>query len=116
MTRVKRGYVARKKRKKVLEFNKGFRAAHSTLFRTAKQHRVKALNYASRDRARRKRDFRRLWINRINAAGRKQGYSYSKLIHIFKESNILLNRKILSQLAIFDSKTFESLIKQVIVS
>lgn len=115
MTRVKRGYVARKKRKKVLKLNQGFRGAHSTLFRTAKQQNIKALHYASRDRARRKRDFRRLWINRINAAARKQGFSYSKLMNQLKKSNILLNRKILAQLAIFDAKCFAAILKQTII-
>nr|YP_001019133.1 ribosomal protein L20 [Chlorokybus atmophyticus]Q19V76.2 RecName: Full=Large ribosomal subunit protein bL20c; AltName: Full=50S ribosomal protein L20, chloroplastic [Chlorokybus atmophyticus]ABD62232.2 ribosomal protein L20 [Chlorokybus atmophyticus]WKT05664.1 ribosomal protein L20 [Chlorokybus atmophyticus] len=110
MTRVKRGYVARKRRKRVLQLTQGFRGAHSVLFRTANQQNIKALRYASRDRARRKRDFRRLWITRINAGARKQGLSYSQLMHRFKKCGILINRKVLAQLALLDTKTFNQLV------
>ena len=86
MARVKRGNVARKRRKKVLKLAKGFRGSHSKLFRIANQQVMKALRYAYRDRRRRKRDFRRLWITRINAAARQQGMSYSRLIGQLKKS------------------------------
>lgn len=106
MTRVKRGNVARKRRKKILKLAKGFRGSHSTLFRTANQQVMKALRSAYRDRKRRKRDFRRLWITRINAAARLHGMSYSKLMGNLKKANINLNRKMLAQLAVLDPDGF----------
>ena len=106
MSRVKRGNVARKRRKKVLKLAKGFRGSHSRLFRTANQQVMKALRNAYRDRRKRKRDFRRLWITRINAAARQQGISYSQLTGQLKKANILLNRKMLAQLAVLDPVAF----------
>ncbi len=106
MTRVKRGNVARKRRNKVLKLAKGFRGSHSTLFRTANQQVMKALRSAYRDRKKKKRDFRRLWIARINAASRQHGLSYSQLIGNLKKANVNLNRKMLSQLAILDPASF----------
>jgi len=106
MPRVKRGNVARKRRKKILKLAKGFRGSHSTLFRTANQQVMKALRYAYRDRKKRKRDFRRLWIARINAACRQHGMSYSKFMGNLKKSNIEINRKMLSQMAILDPAGF----------
>lgn len=106
MTRVKRGNVARKRRNKILKIAKGFRGSHSTLFRTANQQVMKALRNAYRDRKKRKRDFRRLWITRINAAARQHGMSYSQLIGNLKKANILLNRKMLAQLAVLDPAGF----------
>ncbi|MDF5712994.1 MAG: 50S ribosomal protein L20 [Rhizonema sp. NSF051] len=106
MTRVKRGNVARKRRNKILKLAKGFRGSHSTLFRTANQQVMKALRSAYRDRKNRKRDFRRLWIARINAAARLHGMSYSKLIGNLKKANILLNRKMLAQMAVVDPASF----------
>jgi large subunit ribosomal protein L20 len=106
MTRVKRGNVARKRRNKILKIAKGYRGSHSTLFRTANQQVMKALRSAYRDRKRKKRDFRRLWIARINAAVREQGMSYSKFMGALKKSNINLNRKMLAQLAILDPAGF----------
>ena len=106
MTRVKRGNVARKRRNKILKLAKGFRGSHSTLFRTANQQVMKALRSAYRDRKNRKRDFRRLWIARINAAARIHGMSYSKLIGNLKKANILLNRKMLAQMAVVDPASF----------
>ena len=106
MTRVKRGNVARKRRKKILKLAKGFRGSHSTLFRTANQQVMKALRSAYRDRKKRKRDFRRLWITRINAAARQHGMSYSKLIGNMKKANIQLNRKMLAQIAVTDPASF----------
>ena len=102
MTRVKRGNVARKRRKKILKLAKGFRGSHSTLFRTANQQVMKALRSAYRDRKKRKRDFRRLWITRINAAARLHGMSYSQLMGNLKKANILINRKMLVQMAVLD--------------
>ncbi|AFY57768.1 LSU ribosomal protein L20P [Rivularia sp. PCC 7116] len=106
MPRVKRGNVARKRRKKILKLAKGFRGSHSTLFRTANQQVMKALRYAYRDRKKRKRDFRRLWITRINAACRQHGMSYSKFMGNLKKSNIEINRKMLAQMAILDPDGF----------
>ena len=106
MPRVKRGNVARKRRKKILKLAKGFRGSHSTLFRTANQQVMKALRYAYRDRKKRKRDFRRLWITRINAACRQHGMSYSKFIGNLKKSNIEINRKMLAQMAVLDPDGF----------
>jgi large subunit ribosomal protein L20 len=114
MTRVKRGNVARKRRKKILKLAKGFRGSHSRLFRTANQQVMKALRNAYRDRRKRKGDFRRLWITRINAAARMHGLSYSKLICKLKEANIELNRKMLAQLAILEPETFVKVIEVAI--
>ncbi|GAB4344925.1 MAG: 50S ribosomal protein L20 [Cyanophyceae cyanobacterium] len=110
MARVKRGNVARKRRKKILKMAKGFRGSHSKLFRTANQQVMKALRNAYRDRRRRKRDFRRLWIARINAAARINGTSYSKLIGSLKKADIALNRKMLAQLAILDADAFAQVV------
>ncbi len=109
MARVKRGNVARKRRKKILKLAKGFRGSHSTLFRTANQQVMKALRHAYRDRKKRKRDFRRLWIARINAAVREHGMSYSKFMGNLKKSNIEINRKMLSQMAILDPDGFSKI-------
>ena len=110
MVRVKRGNVARKRRKKILSLARGYRGAHSILFRVANQQVMKALRYSYVGRKQKKRIFRRIWISRINAASKLNGTSYSKLIHKFKKSNIDLNRKILSQIAILDASTFKSLV------
>ena len=110
MVRIKRGNVARKNRKKILQLAKGFRGSHSRLFRVANQQVMKALRYSYVGRKQKKRNFRRLWIARINAASRINGISYSQLIHKFKKSNIELNRKMLSQIAILDSLTFNALV------
>jgi len=111
MTRVKRGNVARKRRKKILKLAKGFRGSHSRLFRTANQQVMKALRNAYRDRRKRKRDFRRLWITRINAAARQHGVSYSKLMGALKKANIEINRKMLSQMAILDPTGFAKVVE-----
>ena len=113
MVRVKRGNVARNRRKKVLKFAKGFKGAHSRLFRTANQQVMKALVYAYVGRKRRKRDFKRLWICRVNAAARLHGTTYSKLRSSLKKSSIDLNLKMLAQLALIDKATFTSLIEKV---
>jgi large subunit ribosomal protein L20 len=110
MVRVKRGNVARKRRKKILSLASGYRGAHSVLFRVANQQVMKALRYSYVGRKQKKRIFRRIWISRINAASRLNDTSYSQLINRFKRSNIDLNRKMLSQIAILDASTFKSLI------
>ncbi|NEP03074.1 MAG: 50S ribosomal protein L20 [Symploca sp. SIO2E9] len=111
MTRVKRGNVARKRRKKILKLAKGFRGSHSKLFRTANQQVMKALRNAYRDRRKRKRDFRRLWITRINAAARQHGISYSQLMGQMKKANIQINRKMLAQLAVLDPSSFQKVVE-----
>lgn len=111
MTRVKRGNVARKRRKKILKLAKGFRGSHSRLFRTANQQVMKALRNAYRDRRKRKRDFRRLWITRINAAARQHGTNYSQLAGQLKKANIQINRKMLAHLAILDPQTFSKVVE-----
>jgi large subunit ribosomal protein L20 len=111
MARVKRGNVARKRRKKILKLAKGFRGSHSKLFRTANQQVMKALRYAYRDRRNRKRDFRRLWIVRINAAARMHGLSYSKLMGQLKKANIDINRKMLAQIAVLDPDGFTKVVE-----
>ncbi|MBA3037830.1 MAG: 50S ribosomal protein L20 [Desulfobacterium sp.] len=107
--RVKRGFKARHRRNKVLKLAKGFRGGHSKLFRTAADTVDRALSYAYRDRRTCKRDFRRLWIIRINAAARINNLSYSKLMHGLKVANIDIDRKVLADLAISDPKGFAQL-------
>ncbi len=104
--RIKRGYKARQRRKKVLKLAKGFRGGRSKLFRTAADAVDKALNYAYRDRRQRKRDFRRLWIARINAGARMNDISYSRFIHGLKKADIALDRKVLAELAVSDPTGF----------
>lgn len=111
MVRVKRGNVARKRRKKILSLASGYRGAHSILFRIANQQVMKALRYSYIGRKQKKRTFRKIWISRINAASRLNGLSYSQLIHQLKKSNIDINRKMLSQIAVIDSSTFKSLVE-----
>lgn len=113
MVRVKRGNVARKRRKKVLKLAKGFRGAHSSLFRTAKQQVLKSLKYSYVGRKKKKRDYRRLWITRINAGVRPYNLKYSEFINLLKRSQIGLNRKILSQLVIVDTVAFKKLISMI---
>ena len=113
MSRVKRGNVARKRRNKILRLAKGFRGSNGSLFRTANQRVMKALCNAYRDRKRRKRDFRRLWIARINAASRINGISYSKFMGGLKKEEIRINRKMLAQLAIADPGTFKKVVTEV---
>ena len=113
MSRVKRGNVARKRRNKILRLARGFRGSNGSLFRTANQPVMKALCNAYRDRRRRKRDFRRLWITRINAAARTNGMSYSKLIGGLKKADIRLNRKMLAQLAVMDPKSFSNVVSSI---
>ncbi len=107
--RVKRGFKARKRRKKVLKLAKGFRGGRSKLYRTAADAVDKALMYAYRDRRVRKREFRRLWIIRINAAARMNGITYSKFIRGLKLAGVELDRKVLAELAISDPSGFASI-------
>ena len=113
MSRVKRGNIARKRRNKILSLAKGFRGGNKNLFRTANQRVMKALCNAYRDRRRRKRDFRRLWIARINAASRINGTTYSKLLNNLKNADIIINRKMLAQLALNEPKCFEEIVSTV---
>ncbi|MBS5816046.1 MAG: 50S ribosomal protein L20, partial [Enterococcus casseliflavus] len=96
MARVKGGTVTRKRRKKVLKLAKGYYGSKHTLFKTAKEQVMNSYNYAYRDRRQKKRDFRKLWIARINAAARMNGLSYSKLMHGLKLAEIDINRKMLA--------------------
>ena len=113
MVRVKRGNVARQKRNKVLKLAKGFRGSHSKLFRIANQQVMKSLKYAYIGRKRRKREFRSLWIVRINAAVRQHGLNYSSFMNKLKISGIGINRKLLSQITISDNRCFETLLKTI---
>ncbi|HEY5974617.1 MAG TPA: 50S ribosomal protein L20 [Geobacteraceae bacterium] len=106
MPRVKRGFKARQRRNKVLKLAKGFRGARSKLFRSATEAVDRALNYAYRDRRVKKRDFRALWIARINAAARLNGLSYSKMIHGLKIAQVEIDRKVLADLAVSDPAGF----------
>lgn len=110
MVRVKRGNVARKRRNKILKRAKGFFGTHSKCFRIANQQVLKSLRYEYVGRKNKKRRFRQLWIVRINAAVKQYDLRYSKFIFKLKQSRILINRKMLSQLAIMDPKAFSSLI------
>jgi large subunit ribosomal protein L20 len=104
--RIKRGFKARRRRNKVLKLARGFRGGHSKLFRTAADTVDRALNYAYRDRKQRKRQFRRLWIARINAAARMNDISYSRFISGLKKADVNLDRKVLADLAISDPSGF----------
>ncbi|RJP93441.1 MAG: 50S ribosomal protein L20 [Desulfobacteraceae bacterium] len=107
--RIKRGFKARRRRNKVLKLAKGFRGGHSKLFRTAADTVDRALAFAYRDRKARKRDFRKLWITRINAGARMNDMSYSKFIHGLKLAGIEIDRKILADLVISDPGAFAQL-------
>jgi large subunit ribosomal protein L20 len=106
MPRVKRGFKARQRRNKVLKLAKGYRGARSKLFRSATEAVDRALNYAFRDRRVRKRDFRALWIVRINAAARLNGLAYSKFIHGLKLAQVQIDRKVLADIALSDPQGF----------
>ena len=114
MPRVTKSVTAKAKHKKVLSATKGHYGARSRLYKTAKQSNIKSLQYAFRDRKNRKREFRALWIARINAGSRALGVSYSVLVNGLSKSNILLDRKILSDLAINDASTFEKIVKTAV--
>ncbi|BFM06799.1 50S ribosomal protein L20 [Halioxenophilus aromaticivorans] len=112
MARVKRGVEARRRHKKVLKAAKGYYGARSRVFRVAKQAVIKAGQYAYRDRRVKKRNFRALWITRINAQSRALGLSYSRLIAGLKKSNIELDRRVLADLAVHDKATFAAIVEK----
>lgn len=112
MPRVKRGVQAHAKHKKVLKSAKGYYGARSKIYRVAKQAVIKAGQYAYRDRRQKKRQFRSLWIARINAGARENGLSYSRMINGLKKANIEIDRKMLADLAIFDKPAFSALAEQ----
>ncbi|MEM8563785.1 MAG: 50S ribosomal protein L20 [Pseudomonadota bacterium] len=112
MPRVKRGVVASRRHKKVLKQAKGYYGARSRVFRVAKQAVTKAGQYAYRDRRQRKRQFRALWITRINAQSRANGLSYSRLINGLKKADIALDRRVLADLAVHDKPAFSQVVEQ----
>ncbi len=113
MARVKGAMNTRKRHKKILKLAKGYRGAKSKLFRTANQAVMKSLSYAYRDRKAKKREFRQLWIARINAAARMNGMSYSVFMNGLKKKGIEINRKMLSEIAVSDPEAFKKLVDQV---
>ena len=113
MVRVKRGNVARKRRKKILQLAKGYRGAHSRLFRVANQQVMKALRYSYVGRKQKNRVFRKLWISRINASARQKDITYSQLISSLKKNRVNLNRKMLAQMAVLDCSTFSHFVDLV---
>lgn len=112
MARVKGGVVSRRRRKKILKLAKGYYGSKHTLYKTAKEQVMKSYSYAYRDRRQKKRDFRKLWIARINAAARMNGLSYSKFMHGLKLAEIDVNRKMLADLAVNDAAAFTALTEQ----
>jgi len=113
MARVKGGVRTRARHKKILKLAKGYFGAKSKLYRVANQAVMKSLTYAYRDRKQKKRDFRKLWITRINAAARMNGMSYSKFMNALKKAGINLNRKILADMAVNDAEGFRMLVEKV---
>jgi len=112
VSRVKRSVAARKKRRATLERTKGYRGQAKSSYKRAKEALLKADSYAYRDRRNRKRDFRRLWIVRINAAARQEGMTYSQFMHGLKEAGIELDRKVLADIAVRDPETFRRFAEQ----
>ena len=112
MPRVKRGVTARARHKKVLKLSKGFRGRRNNVYRIAKEAVMRAGQYAYRDRRNRKRDFRRLWIARINAAARQAGMKYSTFMNGLKKAAIEIDRKVLADLAVFDKPAFAHIASQ----
>ncbi len=112
MARVKRGVVARRRHKKILKQAKGYYGARSRVFRVAKQAVIKAGQYAYRDRRQRKRQFRQLWIARINAGARQNGLSYSKFINGLKKATVEIDRKVLADLAVSEKAAFAALVEK----
>ena len=112
MARVKTGYTRRRRHKKVLKLTKGQFGARSRTYRRANEAMMKSLWYSYRDRRTRKRDLRRLWIARINAASRQNGITYSRLIHSLKKADITINRKMLADMAVRDPKAFTAVIEK----
>ena len=112
MARVKGGYVTRQRRKRTIKLAKGYYGAKSISFKMAKQQVMKSHTYAYRDRRQKKRNFRRLWITRINAGARMNGMSYSVLMNGLKKAGIEMNRKMLADLAVNDEAAFSALVEQ----
>ena len=112
MPRVNHAVATKKRKKKVLKQSKGYWGARSRLFRTAREAVDRAQTYAYRDRRQRKRDFRRLWIVRINAAARRNGMSYSQLVHGLGQAGVAINRKVLADLAVRDPAAFAAVVEQ----
>jgi large subunit ribosomal protein L20 len=112
MTRVTKGVEAHRKHKKILKQAKGYHGARSRSFRLAKQAVIKSQQYAYRDRKQKKRDFRRLWIARINAAARNHGINYSQLINGIRKAGIEIDRKMLSDLAVYNKKDFTQIVNK----
>jgi len=112
MPRVKGGYVTRQRRNRVLKLAKGYFGSKHTLYKTAHEQVMRSLAYAYRDRKVRKREFRKLWIERINAACKLNGTKYSRFINGLAKNNIAVNRKMLAELAVNDPKTFAELVKK----
>jgi large subunit ribosomal protein L20 len=113
MARIKRGVTTHARHKKILKMAKGYRGRSGSCFRPAIQRVEKALQYAYRDRRNKKREFRALWIQRINAASRELGLTYSQLIHLIHKNGVVVDRKILSHMAMSDSEAFKSLVDQL---
>ena len=112
MPRVKGGYTTRRRRKAILKLAKGYFGSKNTLFRTANEQVMRSLAYSYRDRKQRKRQFRKLWITRINAACKVNEYKYSLLISGLRKANVLVNRKVLADMAVRDPEAFATLVKQ----
>lgn len=111
MARVKTNVASRERKKKIMKMAKGYRGARSRAYRRAKEQVIRSLAYAYRDRRNRKRDFRRLWILRINAAVRNEGLSYSQFMGALRKAGVLVNRKNLAQLSIEDPEAFQKLVE-----
>lgn len=111
MPRIKRGVTAHARHKKVLKLARGYRGAKSKLYKTANEQLIKSLAYAYRDRRNKKREFRKLWIARINAAARINGISYSRLMNGLKQAGVEVNRKMLAELAVQDAQAFGKLVE-----
>ena len=114
MPRTTKSLTAKAKHKKLLSRTKGFYGARSRLYKTAKQSDIKSMQYAFRDRKNRKRGFRSLWISRINAGSRQLGISYSKLVNSLDRKNIIINRKVLSEIAVSDESTFKKIVETAV--
>lgn len=114
MPRTTKSVTAKSKHRKVLKATKGYYGARSRLFKTAKQSNIKSLQYAFRDRKNKKRSFRSLWIARINAGSRSLGVPYSKLINGMSKNNIIIDRKILSELVVSDEATFQKVVETAV--
>ncbi|MGI6604356.1 MAG: 50S ribosomal protein L20 [Firmicutes bacterium] len=110
MARIKGGVAARRRHKKIMKLARGYRGARSRTFRAANESVLKALFYARRDRRARKRDFRRLWIARINAAARSNGLTYSRFMNGLKRAGVGINRKMLAEIAVHDNQAFADLV------